>query len=328
MPSITCAKCDATFKSAKPVAAGTKTKCPKCGKSFVVEDAEDGVRQAGIPVPLIVAGVGVVLLLCIVGAGIAVWFVFSKPNPAPERDGLAEHKKKEQTKPRTKGDFYDNLKPGEPLVIDAEKLAKDFQRNPQAVAAGVKGRTVEMTGEVFLVETRKKIRITGLLGKPQELIDKRPLVLFYCNIKPEFQETAVRLSDGQRVKIVSNQVVAKNQLTFNDCSLTELEPSKLTAFTAQAFDLEAQGRVEEFARKHRPGILVSGEILRLFSEPNLDGTRHATFLWMKTVRGGYLTISITSRESGSENDLATLTPGQRAEFRVIPQYTQTGLSLN
>src|ERR1043166_544397 len=48
MPSVTCTKCGAVLKTAKPLAPGKKVNCPKCSKAFVVEDEKEKEEEPDV----------------------------------------------------------------------------------------------------------------------------------------------------------------------------------------------------------------------------------------------------------------------------------------
>jgi hypothetical protein len=50
--SVTCPQCRATLKSANPIAAGKKVKCPKCARTFEAPALEDAAAVSTAPMPV------------------------------------------------------------------------------------------------------------------------------------------------------------------------------------------------------------------------------------------------------------------------------------
>jgi putative nucleic acid binding protein len=142
------------------------------------------------------------------------------------------------------------------FTLTADALAKEFAANKNAVEAKYKGKTLELTGEFGGVALGYLIFKT--VYKDQADVKGARVA---CSMLPEFLDKTGRMSKGQKVKVVGRFKEADFRVELSGCSLTELEPSKLTVTPADTLANEFEKNAAGASAKYKnQDVILSGAI--------------------------------------------------------------------
>lgn len=151
------------------------------------------------------------------------------------------------------------------LSLTSLEMAKELIANDKAAEAKFKDKTIEVTGEVSSVGGKRSFSFKGMKRNDKELL----AVEVRCELAAENDGKASRLSKGQKVKAVGKffGVSLGTYLTLVDCTLVELEPSKVLTMSAMElaaeFERDKVAAAEKFEKKD---IIVSGVFEGLFPD--------------------------------------------------------------
>jgi DNA-directed RNA polymerase subunit RPC12/RpoP len=310
MASTTCTHCGAALKTKTEIEPGKKIKCPKCGKSFVVDavDEDDkpvkngsknsGGDDNGAPKKkgkseeprsnaMLFGLIGGALLLCcccttIPGAG---WYFRDKL-------GLDDPKKADMV---NKGDHSKTA-----FKVTSEELAKEFIADAKGAEAKYKDKFLEVTGELHNV-IPESVSLKGTKNAAQNEVR----VLFE-EFGPAQQAIAFRFSKGQRIKAVGKYAKfgPNADVWIVNAVFTELEPSKILLVSSEDLVKELEQDKDAARQKYKNrDLIVTGVVERIFT----DKTHKAVFL-----KGSANTRFMIPVSAARAEDLV---PGRTVEIR-------------
>jgi hypothetical protein len=153
------------------------------------------------------------------------------------------------------------------VTTTAEQMAKEFLADEKAAEAKYKDKIIEITGPVAQLifdDDRAGVSLKGAKKDEKDFLG----ISFNCGLQPGYRDTGARLGKDQKV-----QVVGKYQMRFGpvvqlyDCSLKELEPSKILQVTAEALAEEFQKDAKAAHAKYKDQwVLITGEVVDLPSK--------------------------------------------------------------
>jgi tRNA_anti-like len=156
-----------------------------------------------------------------------------------------------------------------PIAVASEALAEEFAADPVAAEAKYKGKTLEITGGY--ASELASVRVVYLKGAKKK--DGSPCHV-RCWVVPEIEKKAatLHLSQGQKLKLVGRyNEFTQGEVDVRECSLTELEPSKLTPVSSELFAKEFDDDPAATLKKYEnQEVVLSGPILD-FKKGGLGG---------------------------------------------------------
>src|SRR5205823_5308582 len=137
------------------------------------------------------------------------------------------------------------------VTATAEEFVKAALADPQAAEARLKGKVVELTGQVSGADPHyypKGISLSAGKRKPTDSFG----VFADCEVRPAGRDKAWLLATKQKVKVVGVlQAVENDRVRLADCTVTELEPNPIPS--VKAADLAAAYARDESAASTKYG---------------------------------------------------------------------------
>jgi hypothetical protein len=277
------------------------------------KDDDDGAdEKPKSNLALILVGVGALLLCCcgVGGVGGGGWFFrdklgLTKAPPKKDdfnKDAIVLDGPKDRDVDNKPGPKIDPRKPD--FVTTAEALFKEFDsKDNSAAKAKYQGKIIEVTGEVQNVVNRTRFTLVG---------DKtviRPGVKTHnisCEVMPEYEEKAVALAVGQKVKVIGRYKSALIlSVRLSDCSLEEFGQSNVPLVSLDEIAAEYDKSAKAAKKKYDSmDMIVTGVIEKIDRAPD-----DSALLTMKTARPRPRVFVVVSR-------LGALRTGQQIEFRA------------
>src|SRR5262245_33123810 len=124
--------------------------------------------------------------------------------------------------------------------VTAEVLAKEFLAEEKATDTKYKDKVIEISGPVSQLIFADDTAVVNLKGANKDEKDILG-VSFNCGLQPGHRDAGARLNKGQKVQLVGKyQAKLGSFVNLYDCSVKELEPSKILDVTAAALTEEFQ----------------------------------------------------------------------------------------
>lgn len=201
---------------------------------------------------------------------------------------------------------------GPPIKVTAEQLSKDFVADHRAAGQKYGVRMLEVEGTVVGINGPE--RVVRLEGTRRA--DNFPMPVS-CKLSLARGEQVVKLSKGQKVKVVGHITSTSTVAGVNlgDCDLIELTPS--TVITIKANDLAATFAADpkEAENKYKgKEMIVEGKVTDKKSQGNND--------WVLSLEaaGG---LVVTCRIDG-QADVARLNKGDAVRVRCVYETLSVG----
>lgn len=173
-------------------------------------------------------------------------------NDEDSKDGkIAQHSVKD-TRDRKGGQKPTDLTPD--FTLTAEEMTKEFIADEKVASDKFNNKIVQVTGDAGLVFD-DHFHIDGVLTSKGGVIRAN----VECEFQPLHAQRVYRLSRGQKVKVVGKGKEQFGSFTLSDCSVTELEPSKIVKVTAEelAKTFDDGDKIEE---KFGKDWIISGTV--------------------------------------------------------------------
>jgi hypothetical protein len=152
------------------------------------------------------------------------------------------------------------------FTVTSEALAKEFLADAKAAKAKYKAKVIEVSGPVTGLLFEDDKAAVSLQGAEKDVLG----VFFNCTLLGAHRDAGTRLDKGQKVQLVGKFHDASGSVVMLfDCSLKELEPSKIFDVTAAAVAEEFQKDAKAAQKKYNDQwILITGEVIALPTKEN------------------------------------------------------------